>query len=411
MARARNKLTARGVAALTEAGRHSDGGSLYLVIDGQGETMRRRWLFLFNWNGKRREMGLGGFPSVSLADARKARDAAEKMVREGKDPIAARDQARSEQAGKPTFGAVADELITTKESQWRNEKHRWQWRHTLSVYAAPLWARPVDEVDTAAVLEVLKPLWSEKQETASRLRGRIEAVLDAAKAKGHRSGENPAAWRGHLAHLLPKRQKLARGHHPAMAYSDVPEFVARLRERPGLTARALELCILTAARSGEILGARWEEIDLDEKVWTVPSLRMKAGKEHRVPLSGRAIEILQRLKTSKRGNLVFVGKDTDVPLSNMALAMLLRRMGVTGVTVHGFRSAFRDWAGNETAFPREVAEAALAHLIGNDVERAYRRGDALEKRRLLMEAWALWCEPTAGENVVKFKKSCSNSAA
>jgi integrase len=411
MARSRNKLTARSAAALVAPGRHSDGGQLYLTIDGQGVSMRRRWLFLFQWNGKRREMGLGGFPAVSLAEARKARDDAERMVREGKDPIAARDLARDELATKPTFGSIADDLIAAKESQWRNEKHRWQWRHTLEVYAATLRTRPVDEVDTAAVLEVLKPLWSEKPETASRLRGRIEAVLDAAKAQGFRSGENPAAWRGHLSHLLPKRKKLYRGHHAAMPYADLPKFVAKLREREAGAALALELCILTAARSGEILGARWSEIDLKEKVWAVPADRMKAGKEHRVPLSPRAVAILEHLAEAKQGDNVFAGQKDKSPLSNMAMVMVLRRMGIKGITVHGFRSAFRDWAGNETAFPREVAEAALAHLIGNDVERAYRRSDALEKRRALMDAWAAWCEPAAGGNVVKFKKSSGNPVA
>jgi integrase len=410
MARARNKLTAKQAVTLTAPGRHSDGGSLYLVIDGQGEAMRRRWLFLFQWNGKRREMGLGSAAVVSrsenklvtpLAKAREARDDAERMVREGKDPIAARDLARDEQAAKPTFGSVTDELIAAKESQWRNEKHRWQWRHTLEVYAATLRTRPVDEVDTAAVLEVLKPLWSEKPETASRLRGRIEAVLDAAKAQGYRSGENPAAWRGHLSHLLPARQRLTRGHHAAMPYADVPKFVAKLREREGGAALALELCILTAARSGEILGAKWTEFDLKEKVWTVPAVRMKAGKEHRVPLPGRAVAILEHLAEARQGDLVFAGQKDKSPLSNMAMVMVLRRMEIKGVTIHGFRSAFRDWVGNETAFPREVAEAALAHLIGNDVERAYRRSDALEKRRALMDAWAAYCEPKANESVGK----------
>jgi integrase len=412
MARARNKLTARKVATLSEPKRHSDGGSLYLAIDGEdgeGATMRRRWLFLYPWNGKRREMGLGGFPAVSLADARRLRDEAERLLREGRDPIASRDLAREERAARPTFGEIADKLLAAKEGEWRNEKHRQQWRASLTEFAAPLRSRPVDEIDTAAVLAVLTPHWLVKPETASRLRGRIEAVLDAAKAASHRSGENPAAWRGHLSHLLPKRQRLSRGHHAAMPYADVPAFVAKLREREALAALALEFCILTATRSGEVYGARWSEIDLAAKVWTVPAARMKAAREHRVPLSERAMAILEKLFEARTGDFVFPSPRGNRPLSHMGMPKVLSRLEVDGVTVHGFRSAFRDWAGNETHFAREVAEAALAHAVGDLSEQAYRRGDALEKRRELMAAWAAWCEPKA-DNIVKFKKSGGNSA-
>jgi integrase len=350
---------------------------------------------------------------VSLAQARdKARDA-RKMLEAGKNPIEAKRQAAIIEAGKPTFGAVADALIAAKESEWRNEKHRAQWRMTLENYAAPLRSRPVDEIDTGAVLAVLTPLWQGKPETASRLRGRIEAVLDAAKAQGHRMGENPAAWRGHLSHLLPKRGKLTRGHHAAMAYDGVSAFVARLREREALAAMALEFCILTAARSGEVLGARWSEIDLAAKVWTVPAERMKAAREHRIPLSDGAFVILEKLSKAKTGEFVFPGQRANKPLSSMAMEMVLRRMKQGGVTVHGFRSAFRDWAGNETSFPREIAEAALAHVIGDKAEQAYRRGDALEKRRALMDAWAAHCEPGEASNkgaIVPFKKSGGKSA-
>ena len=412
MARARNKLTARQAAALTAPGRHSDGGSLYLVVDSEGATMRRRWLYLFNWNGKRREMGLGGFPVVSLADARKARDESERLVREGRDPIAAREETRRERSRKPTFGEIADALIEAKGTEWRNEKHRGQWVATLTKDAAPLRSRPVDEIDTPAVLEVLKPLWAKKPETASRLRGRIEAVLDAAKAQGHRSGENPAAWRGHLSHLLPKRQKLTRGHHAAMAYADVPAFLGKLREHQSgsIAAMALELAILTATRSGEIYGARWAEIDMDRKVWTVPAARMKAAREHRVPLSYPAVAILKKVAEARSGELVFQSPRGG-KLSHVAMAKVLRRLGIDGPTVHGFRSAFRDWAGNETHFPREIAEAALAHVVGDKAEQAYRRGDALEKRQVLMEAWATWCEPPQSDNIVKFKRSGGTTAA
>lgn len=402
MARTRNKLTARAVASLYEPGRHSDGGSLYLAIDGAGEAMRRRWLFLFPWRGKRREMGLGGFPEVSLAEARRFRDEAERLLRDGKDPIASRDAVRKAEAGKPTFGMCADALIDAKASEWRNEKHKAQWKMTLEVYAKPLRALPVDEIDTEAVLGVLQPIWQVKAETASRLRGRIEAVLDAARARGFisKNEANPARWKGHLDKLLPKPNKLARGHHAAMPYESVPAFMSALREREATAAIALELAILTGGRTKEILQAEWSELDLNKRIWTVPAPRMKGGRVHRVPLSGRASEILQKLEKAKTSPFVFPGQKDSKPLSLMAMAMVLRRMKVTNATVHGFRSSFRDWAGNETNFPRELAEAAISHVVGDKVEQAYRRGDALEKRAKLMEAWAAYCEPQARANVI-----------
>jgi integrase len=403
------KLTARA-AATSKPGRHGDGAGLYLVVSATGA---RKWVYRFTFGGKVTEMGLGSADGASLAQARVKAGLARQSVAAGRNPIEARREAMRIEAGKPTFGAVADALIAAKESEWRNEKHRAQWRMTLETYAAPLRSRPVDEIDTGAVLAVLTPLWQTKPETASRLRGRIEAVLDAAKAQGHRSGENPAAWRGHLSHLLPKRGKLTRGHHAAMAYDGVPAFVARLREREALAAMALEFTILTAARSGEALGALWCEIDLAAKVWTVPAERMKAAREHRIPLSDRAFAILERLAKAKTVDFVFPSSRAGKPLSGMAMEMLLRRMDQDNVTVHGFRSAFRDWAGNETSFPREIAEAALAHVIGDKAEQAYRRGDALEKRRALMAAWANHCEPgeagSAGA-VVPFKKAGGKSA-
>ena len=280
---------------------------------------------------------------------------------------------------------------------FRNAKHKAQWKSTLATYAAPLRNKPVDTISTDDVLSVLKPIWSTKPETASRVRGRIEKVLDAAKAKGFREGENPARWRGHLDHLLPKQSNLARGHHAAMPYEQLPAFVASLRERDALAAVALELCILTAARSGELLGMRWSEIDLQNAIWSLPAERMKAGRPHRVPLSTRAVAILRKLEKSKRGEFVFAGHAPGKPLSNMAMDMLLRRMNVDA-TVHGFRSSFRDWAGNETPSPREVVETALAHVIGDKAEQAYRRSDALEKRRKLMEAWSSHC--SRGDTVV-----------
>jgi integrase len=401
MARARNKLNTKEVAALAQPGRFSDGGGLYLLIDGAGDGQRRRWLFIFTVAGKRREMGLGPYPAVSLADARKARDAAERLVRDGKDPIEQRDEARRLARAKPTFGEIADALFEAKKSEWRNAKHADQWRQALTILAEPLRGKPVDEIDTAAILDVLKPFWSAKPETAARLRQRIEAVLDAARAQGHRAGESPAAWRGHLAHLLPKRQTLAKGHHAAMAYADVPAFMEKLRahQARSVAAHALELLILTAARSGEVYGARWSEIDLEAQVWTVPPERMKAGREHRVPLCGRAVAILAEMAKVRTTDFVFPGRSAG-RLSHIQMAKVMTRIGVENATPHGFRSAFRDWAGNETSFPREVAEAALAHSVGDEVERAYRRSDALEKRRALMQAWARHCEPSNADNVI-----------
>ena len=350
-------------------------------------------------------MGLGN-AAVSLAKARDKAAEARKLVAAGVNPIEARREAERIAAGKPTFGQCADALLAAKSSEWRNEKHRAQWKMTLETYASPLWSVPVDAVDTEAVLGVLQPIWQRLPETASRLRGRIEAVLDAARARGQiaRNEANPARWRGHLDKLLPKRQKLTRGHHAAMAFDDVPEFIGKLREREATAALALEFLTLTAARSGEVLGARWAEFDLEGKVWVIPAGRMKALREHRVPLSCRALAILDVFAKGKVGEFIFAGQKAGKPLSGMAMEMVLRRMKVESATVHGFRSAFRDWCGEATSFPRELAEAALAHVAGDATERAYRRGDALEKRRGLMETWAGFCEPKAGSNVLSMAR-------
>jgi integrase len=376
-----------------EPGKYADGDGLYLVVSKDGSTLRRRWLLYFTWSGKRREMGLGSARDVSLAEARQMAEQARRQVREGVDPIKARDAV---DPTVPTFGDFADTLIQSIESGFRNEKHRYQWRQTLTSYAAPIRGKRVDEITTQDVLACLTPIWQTKQETASRLRGRIERVLDAAKAQGLRSGENPARWRGHLANLLPKRQKLQRGHHPAMPFAEVPAFIARLREREAVSALALEFTILTAARTGEVFGATWGEIDLEARLWTVPAARMKAGRIHRVPLTDRCMEILDqvaKLRTDPAPSAyLFPGARPGRPLSNMVYKALFGRMGVEGITAHGFRSSFRDWAGERTSFPREVAEQALAHVIGDETERAYRRGDALEKRRALMASWSNYCD-------------------
>jgi integrase len=379
-------------------GIYSDGGGLYLCVS---PTLSRTWVYRFSWRGARPEMGLGSVEAgVGLAEARADRDKCRQILRSGRNPIEARQEERRALAKKPTFGEIADEFLKTKAHEWANAKHREQWRWSLTEGTAALRSRQVDEIDTEAVLAVLKPIWIEKPETASRLRGRVEAVLDAAKAQGHRSGENPATWRGHLSHLLPKRPKLKRGHHAAMAYRDIPALMEKARADPGIASRALEVCILTATRTGEILGAKWSEVSRQEKVWTIPAPRMKAGREHRVPLSGGAMIVLESLSTSRTCEFVFPSPRGKRPLSHVAMAKVLIRLGIVGATVHGFRSTFRDWAGNETNFPREIAEAALAHVIGDKAEQAYRRSDALEKRRALMEAWARHCERReTGDNV------------
>jgi integrase len=388
-------LTARKVQT-AKPGKYSDGGNLYLIVSPTGS---RKWVLRFTWRGQTKEMGLGGAGSVPLGDARERAASARRKIAQGLNPI---DERRRDN-GIPTFGEMADAVHEALAAGFRNEKHKAQWKMTLETYAAPLRGKPVDTIATDDVLAVLKPIWTTKAETASRLRGRIEKVLDAARAKGFRQGENPARWRGHLDHLLPKRSKLTRGHHPALPYQDVAVFVGRLRESDSLAALALELCILTAARSGEILGMRWSEINLDERVWTLPPDRMKAGREHRVPLSERAVAILRQLAEIRTGDFIFPGQRKGGPLSNMAMEMMLRRMKADSITVHGFRSSFRDWAGNETHYPRDLIETALAHVIGDKAEQAYRRSDALEKRRKLMEAWANYCEPAKSAKVLRMR--------
>ena len=390
------KLNARKVET-AKAGKYADGDNLYLLVSATGA---RKWVLRFTHRGQAKEMGLGSARDVPLTDARKLAEKARALIAQGVNPI----EARKRDDGVPTFGKMADDVIETLSPGFRNEKHKAQWAMTMAVYAAPLRPMPVDAVTTEDVLAVLKPIWTTKPETASRVRGRIEKVLDAARAKGFREGENPARWRGHLDCILPKQATLARGHHAALPYADIPTFMASLLEHDAIAARALEFTILTAARSGETRGARWSEIDMAAKVWTIPADRMKAGREHRVPLTDRALALLDKMKAARISEFVFPGQKREKPLSVMALDMLLRRMKVD-VTTHGFRSTFRDWAGNETSFPRELAEQALAHVIGDKAEQAYRRGDALERRRALMEAWAAHCAPAKADNVLLFKKS------
>ncbi len=386
MARSINRLTARTVSTIKVPGLYADGAGLYLQVD---RSLAKRWAFLFQWQGKRKELGLGSVNTVSLADAREAALAARTAVHNGWNPIQVR---KAERVGK-TFGDVADEVIASALSSHSNPKHAYQWKWSLETAALPLRAKAVDEITTEDVLAVLRPMWTRTPETASRTRGRIERVFDAAKAKGFRTGENPARWRGHLEMLLPKRRRLTRGHLAAYPVDALPKFMQQLRGRSAVTARALEFTILTGARTGETLGMRWSEVNMAEATWTVPAHRMKARVEHRVPLTPAALLVLEKVRPLSAGqdDLVFPGQRKGRPLSDTSMIMLMRRMGANDVTVHGFRSTLRDWAGDHTNFAREVVEAALAHTIGNSVERAYRRSDAFAKRRRLMEAWSGYC--------------------
>lgn len=415
------KFTALEIKRLVAPGRHGDGGGLWFQVR---DADRRSWLFRYTHHGKARAMGLGDYPAVGLADARAAAAEARALLRDGIDPIDARDAARatakaaSAAPAATTFREVASLYIAAHEAGWRNPKHRAQWRSTLEAYVFPAFGgRPVRAIGTADVMQVLEPLWHAKPETASRVRGRIESILDYAKARGWRDGENPARWRGHVANLLPKRSKVAPVvHHAALPWGEAGAFMAKLRTHPGIAARALEFTILTAARTGEVIGARWNEIDLAVRVWTVPAGRMKAAREHRVALSEAAVAVLRSVAplASAPDGVVFPspgislpktqkpqkpqkGEAPARPLSNMAFAALLRRMGRDDVTAHGFRSTFRDWAGEATGHPREVIEAALAHRLKDKVEAAYMRGDLFVKRARLMEDWAAHCarEPQA----------------
>jgi integrase len=373
----------------TRIGRHADGGGLYLSISANGG---KRWVFLFKRHGRSREMGLGSANSVKLAQARVLAADARQIVARGGDPILERP---NPEAGLP-FDECANRYIAANKPGWKNAKHGDQWTNTLKAYASPVIGRlPAGDVTTDHIIKILNPIWSTKSETASRVRSRIELVLDWAKVHGHRDGENPARWRGHLDQILPKRSKVRRVvHHPALPFAEVPAFMERLRTRRGLSARALEFTILTAARTNEIIGATWAEMNAGAGLWTVPPERMKAGREHRVPLVVRAVAILTDLaEVAKPESVdwVFPGDCEDGSLSNNAMLALLDRMDFGHVTVHGFRSSFRDWASETTAFPHEVVEMALAHTIENKAEAAYRRGDLFEKRRQLMTAWAEFC--------------------
>ena len=398
-----NRLSARKVASESRKGRYADGGGLYLQVGNGGA---KSWLFRFKIAGTARQMGLGSVNTISLADARIAAQEARKLIYEGTDPIdarkAERNSRRLEGVKEKTFKECAVAYITSHQTAWKNPKHSAQWSSTLENHVFPVFGSlSVASVDVGLVMQALDPLWHTRTETASRVRGRIEAVLDWATVRGYRKGENPARWKGHLDKLLPPKSKVAKvKHFAALPYVEVGDFVIKLQDRDGIAAIGLEFLILTAARTGEVIGARWDEID--ENVWTIPAERMKGAAEHRVPLTDMAAKTLERARAASHSEYVFPGMKPERPMSNMAFLKLLQRMGHGDITAHGFRSTFRDWAAEQTNFPREVAEMALAHSVSDKVEAAYRRGDLFEKRRKLMEAWAMYCGMSSAEkdNVV-----------
>ncbi|MFP6743133.1 MAG: integrase arm-type DNA-binding domain-containing protein [Alphaproteobacteria bacterium] len=408
MAKKFNRLSTRIDATTTKQGRYADGDGLYLQVS---SFDTKAWLFRFTLNGKARQMGLGSVRTVSLAEARDTARECRKQLRDGIDPISHR---QAEKAAKRlgavkamTFRQCAEAHISTHGAAWRNIKHATQWTSTLESYVYPVIGDlPVQHIDTAMVIRVLDPIWTTKTETATRVRGRIEVILDSAKALGYLSGENPARWRGHLDKLLPKPRKLREvKHHPALPYDEMGSFMASLRESDSTGARGLEFLILTATRTGEVIGARWDEVDFAEKIWTVPADRTKTRKVHRIPLSADALAVLQAMSEVRQSEFIFPGNRSGRPLSNMVFLQLLKRMD-RPVTAHGFRSSFRDWVAERTIYPNDVAEMALAHTVSDKVEAAYRRGELLDKRRHMMDDWAAFCSrpPMAkGETVVPLR--------
>ncbi|MFC4270596.1 tyrosine-type recombinase/integrase [Sneathiella chungangensis] len=394
MARQINRLSPVAVKNATKRGFYADGGGLYLQVSPSGS---KSWVYRFTLDKRKRDMGLGPYPLISLADARMQAEKCRRLRYEGIDPIEKRNeqkrQSRLETAKTVTFRFCANEYIRLNRAGWRNPRQAKQWESSLRTYAFPvLGDLPVDKIDIGLVLRVLEPIWQTKAETASRVRGRIESVLDWAKARKFREGENPARWKGNLSMVLPSKKKVAKVvHHPALPYTEVSDFISDLRKRDGLSALGLELVILTACRTGEIIKAKWSEFDLDKKLWTIPADHMKSGREHRVPLSEPALDVLKELKEHSRNDFVLPGNGNKGGSSNMIFLQLLRRMGRSDITAHGFRSTFRDWAAEKTDYQNEVAEMALSHAVGDRVEAAYRRGDMFEKRQQLMDDWAMYC--------------------
>lgn len=396
-----NRLSAQAVARNTKPGLYSDGGGLYLQITVAGV---KSWLFRYMRNGKARGMGIGPLHTITLAEARTKALNCRRQLLDGIDPL---DEKQIRQAAQRivaakamTFSECAEAYIEAHRAGWKNVKHGAQWESTLDTYADPFFGSlPVTAVDTALVMKALEPIWTTKNETATRVRGRIESVLDWATVRGYRTGENPARWKGHLDHLLAKPSKVKKVvHHPALPYAEMPAFMQFLRGEGGTVYYALQLLILTATRTNELLHARWDEIDMASKVWVIPARRMKAEREHRIPLSKPAMDILKAQQADAEGDYVFSGQRDGMPMSNMVFLQLLKRIERTDITVHGFRSTFRDWVGETTNYPREVAEAALAHTVKNKVEAAYARGDLFVKRAKMMQDWANYLGGIAQNN-------------
>lgn len=387
-----NRLTALAIGKLVDPGYYADGGGLYLQISASGS---RSWIYRFSLMGRAREMGLGPLSTVSLAAARKEAAECRSLVKQRIDPIAARDRHMTEHTAEVvTFRDAAQSFITARESTWNNKKHAKQWTSTMTTYAYPVIGDvAVGDITTGMIVQIIQPIWTKKGETARRVRGRIKAILDAETVLGHRSGENPARYSDHLDRVLPKVKKRQQiKHHPALPWEDMPALIKELAGRPKRAARALHLLILTATRTNEIQFAKVGEFDLTAKVWTIPAERMKMKVEHRVPLSEEAVRIVQDAMTRAKDGWLFPGYKPGKPLSNMAMLLLLRRMDRADITVHGFRSTFRDWVADCTDYPNELAEKALAHTVKSETERAYRRRDMLERRRQMMEDWARYCQ-------------------
>jgi integrase len=402
-------LTSKKVERTKTPGRYFDAHGLYLQVR---NADNKSWLLRYERDGKERWHGLGPVHAFNLKEARLRARKVRQLLADGVDPI---DNRRAERAARAleaakamTFKQCAEAYIAANEGAWKNAKHAAQWTSTLKTYVYPhIGHLAVADVDTGLVLKCIEPIWRDKTETASRVRGRVESILDWATVRKYRTGDNPARWLGHLEHVLPSKGKLAKvNHHAALPYAELPDFIRRLREREGMAARALELAILTAARTGEIIGARWDEIDLDDKAWTIPAGRMKGGREHKVPLSERAIQLLRALPTEEGNPHIFIGPRPGSGLSNMSMTAVLHRMGHGDITVHGMRSSFRDWAAERTNYPNHVVEMALAHAVADKVEAAYRRGDLLKKRFALAEAWTRYCTslPATGERVVTLRE-------
>ena len=402
MARVRHRLSDIAVRAKKRPGYVADGGNLYLRVAPGGS---KQWMFRFALRGRTRDAGLGPYPTISLVQARQEAERLRRLVAAGIDPIEARNKereaARVAATRAVTFEACAREFIASHERGWRGHRTAKLWRAALAAHVYPVFGHePVGAVDTALVLRSLQPIWAETPVMAGRVRSMIEAVLDSAKARGLRDGQNPAQWRGHLDHLLPSRKKVRREqHHPALAFAEIPAFMADLRATDDdLSALLLEFLILTASRSGEARGARWDEIDFKQAMWVIPPERMKGGREHKVPLSQRAVVILKQMGEMRVSEFVFPGQSKNRPISNFGMRRLLCKLR-PGVTVHGFRSTFRDWAAETTNFPNHVVEMALARAVSDTVEAAYRRGDLFEKHRRLMEVWANYCGRTSAQIV------------